>query len=267
MIRDDRSVVPRDAATLLLLRQGTDGPEVLMVKRHPGNAFVPDCYVFPGGAVDTGDEEAAAAGRCLGLDGRTAHTLLPDLPSPEAALALWIAAVRETFEETGLLLACDGEGHMADLSGNASKSLWAGHRRSLRDKRTSFFNLLERENLYPACGVLRYLSRWITPLGLPIRYDVRFFVAPAPPGQEASHDQRELTEHVWIQPRHALDRCTQGTFDMVLPTIRTLEDIAGFATVEETLARVGNRQVTPVLTKIRLRRGAYVEVMPDEGDP
>ena len=264
---DGRSVVLRDAATLLLLRQGACGPEVLMVKRHPGNAFVPDCYVFPGGAVDSSVARAAAAGQCRGLDGRTAHSLLPDLPSPEAALASWIAAVRETFEETGLLLACDKENRMVEMAGDAAKSLWAGHRRSLRNQTDSFQNLLAKENLYPACGVLRYLSRWITPLGLPIRYDVRFFVAPAPMEQEASHDRRELTEHVWIQPRHALNRCSQGTFDMVLPTIRTLQEIACFATVEEVLARAEHRRVTPVLTKIRIRGGAYVEVMPDEENP
>jgi hypothetical protein len=195
---------------------------------------------------------------------KNAHTP-PPTSSPEASPGLGLALSGNTSKKKGFSLACDGKSH-ADLSGTHLQIPWAAHRRSHRDKNI-LFHLLERKTSIPACAFYAICPDGSQPLGLPIRYDVRFFVAPAPPGQEASHDQRELTEHVWIQPRHALDRCRQGTFDMVLPTIRTLEDIAGFATVEETLARVGNRQVTPVLTKIRIRRGAYVEVMPDEGDP
>jgi hypothetical protein len=130
----------------------------------------------------------------------------------------------------------------------------------------SFKSFMEEEGLLFAADRLHYFSHWITPVGLPIRYNVRFFVMEAPPGQEASHDDRELTGHVWISPEKALALFGRGQFNMVLPTMMTLRELGRFKTIEEALKCAEEKNVTPILTKMKKIRGDYVEVMPDESE-
>ncbi len=258
---------PKEAATLILLRQRKGDIEILMVKRHPANLFVPDCYVFPGGGVESDDLAHDMEGLCLGLDRQSAYGILGDMAGPAIALATWIACIRETYEETGILMACNPSGTMISSDSDQIKQKRHHDRLSLLAGEISFSSFIRKEDLRLATDRLFYFSHWITPVGSPIRYDVRFFIAEAPSGQEALHDGRELTEHVWISPRRALALYQQNEFDMVLPTVMTLRDLCRFATIQDALAYAKGRCIPAILTKLKRTNQGYIEVMPDGINP
>jgi len=254
--------VPKEAATVLPLRQADGGFEVLMVRRHPRSVFVPECYVFPGGILDDDDRDPAWEERCRGLTGDGARRILADAPA-ETALASFVAGIRETFEETGILLACDTAGELLSGGRLPSGLSLPEARRLLLENRLSFFSLLAGEDLFLATDRLHYVAHWITPEGLPYRYDVRFFLAEVPRGGEVDVDVNELTGHVWITPSEALARYGEGEFPMVLPTIMTLREMAALGTIEEAVRYARAKKIPPILTKLARREGREVEIMPD----
>jgi glyoxylase-like metal-dependent hydrolase (beta-lactamase superfamily II)/8-oxo-dGTP pyrophosphatase MutT (NUDIX family) len=204
---------PRPAATLILLRSGSAGLETLMLQRTHGMAFLGGAYVFPGGALDAAD---AAVRRVVGLTEAQANRRL-DLAS--GALDYYVAAVRECFEESGVLLAVHANGD----------PVTAERARALLPFRDRFFDLLEAEDLYIPAQRLAYYGHWITQPGRPRRFDTRFFVALAPEGQEGVHDATEHVHQVWISPREALERGKRGEIELVYATRQTLEDLARFS--------------------------------------
>jgi len=248
---------PKEAATVILLRNAADerrGPfEVLMVHRHPDSIFVPECYVFPGGCIDEGDCEPGFASYCRGRNEDAAFQLLGDMPTPALAFGAWIAAVRETFEETGILLT---------HSPLAVEKLPLLRQRLLGREKT-FLELVREENLLLAVDRLEYFAHWITPELLPYRYDVRFFVTEAPGNQTACPDGIELTGHAWVTPRHALEQYAVNKFPMVLPTIMTLRELAGYPSIAAVIAAATAKNVPPILTKVIERDDRLVEIMPD----
>jgi 8-oxo-dGTP pyrophosphatase MutT (NUDIX family) len=264
-------VTPRDAATVVLLRDSPvqeEGIEVLMVRRHAKSRFVPDAYVYPGGRIEEADYAPGVEDHCLGLDSGEAHRFISDIDPPEKALGAWVAGIRETFEEVGVLLAIDSPGELLRI-GPEREARMESHRRNLHADRASLGEILQAEGLKLAAGELRYFAHWITPVTSPIRYDVRFFVGRAPVGQNPSHDGVELTEHRWISPRTALAEYDQGRFPVILPTWSTLNDLSRFRTVDEVLDCARETTVPAILTRVVLRGGRPVEVMPDdirEGD-
>jgi glyoxylase-like metal-dependent hydrolase (beta-lactamase superfamily II)/8-oxo-dGTP pyrophosphatase MutT (NUDIX family) len=204
----------RPAATLILLRAGPSGLETLMLQRSPSAAFLGGAYVFPGGSLDASD---AAPARVIGLTEAQANQRLG---LAGGALAYYVAAVRECFEEAGVLLACDAKGHPV-LPSRAE---------TLIGERTSpFLPLLERENLFIPAGALAYYGHWITQPGRSRRFDTRFFVTLAPQGQDGAHDATETVHHVWISPREALERAGRGEIELVHATRQTLADLARFS--------------------------------------
>ncbi|MDD5171067.1 MAG: NUDIX hydrolase [Syntrophales bacterium] len=256
----------REAATVILLRQKPDDIEALMVKRHPANLFVPDCYVFPGGAVENNDLTCDLEDLCVGLNRQTAFDTLRDTSSPEMALAAWIAGIRETFEETGILLVTGSSGSVIRHDSGSLQQKLHRYRSIMQEGIISFRSVLESEGLRLATDRIFYFSHWITPIGSQIRYDVRFFITEAPSGQVALHDSRELTEHIWISPREALFLYEGGRFEMVLPTVMTLRDLCRFKTVDDALAHAKGKHISAVLTKLKKIDDAYMEVMPDDMD-
>jgi len=264
-------VTPRDAATVMLLRDsppGGEGIEVLMVRRHAKSRFVPDAYVYPGGRIEETDYSPEVEEHCLGLDCGEAHRRISDIDPPAKALGAWVAGIRETFEEVGLLLAMGGPGEVLRI-GPAQEARMESHRRNLHADRVSLGEILREEGLKLAAGELHYFAHWITPVTSPIRYDVRFFVARAPAGQTARHDGVELTEHRWVRPETALAEYDQGRFPVILPTWTTLRDLSEFRTVGEALECARGKTVPAILSRVVLRGGQPVEVMPDdirEGD-
>ncbi len=211
----------------------TPSLEVLMVRRNLRSDFVGGAYVFPGGAVDPHDGGAEAEAACTGRSDAQASALL-GLGS--GGLAYWVAVVRETFEEAGLLLAERPDGP-ALLSGDpAEEARFTAARAEVNAGTLRFLDLCRDERLTMQVGDIHYFAHWITPRGAPRRYDTRFFVAAAPPGQKAAHSAGETIAEVWITPEEALARHRSGDIEIIFPTIRNLQVISRFSASAELLA-------------------------------
>lgn len=245
-------VAPRAAATVLLLRDGVAGPDVYMLRRRASMAFAGGAYAYPGGAVDPRDEgEVAWAGpsrevwaRRLGLGGDTT-----------AAQAVVCAAVRETFEESGVLLA----GPTADtVVADTTGADWEADRAALVARELPFADFLLRRGLVLRSDLLGGWARWITPEFEPRRYDTWFFVAALPEGQRTRNASTEADRTVWIRPGEAAGGYDRGELLMMPPTIATLRDLSGYATVAQALAAADGRDLTPVLAQARLVGGELV---------
>ena len=207
--------------------------EVLMVRRNLQSDFVGGVYIFPGGALDAADAGADALARCAGRTEADARAIL-GLGS--GALAYWVAVLRESFEEAGVLLAYGPDGELLSFADPEIRARLEEHRRALNAGEREFIDVCGQEGLVLATDRVHYFAHWITPEGAPRRYDTRFFVALAPPGQEPTHDDRELIDTVWLSPDEALRRHRQGGFELILPTIANLRAIARFPDTAELLA-------------------------------
>jgi glyoxylase-like metal-dependent hydrolase (beta-lactamase superfamily II)/8-oxo-dGTP pyrophosphatase MutT (NUDIX family) len=212
-------LTPRPAATLILLRDAAGGPQVLMLQRTQSAAFLGGAYVFPGGSLDAGDEKLVGRVRGSNVEMRVL----------EPPVAYWIAAIRECFEEAGVLLACDAQGQL--ISAQRAANL-------LDYRKRPFIELLERQDLYLPAGELAYYGHWVTAPGRARRFDTRFFVAIAPEGQQGSHDAGETVHHMWISPREALERGQRGEIELVHATQDSLKDLGRFGSALEALQYV-----------------------------
>ncbi len=244
---------PRDAATVMLLRSGSDGLEVYMLRRKASMAFAPGAFVFPGGSVDArdADEQVAWSGPDAAEWGR-----IFDAP-PAHARALVCAAVRETFEESGVMLAGESaESVVADTTSDA----YEADRQALLDRSVSLAELLGRRNLVLRADLLRPWSRWITPVVEPRRFDTRFFAAALPAGQRTRDVGGEASEVAWVTPVKALQDWERGEVRLLPPTAVTLSELAACGDVETALA--GPRAVAPIIPEIQLRQGAVWLTVP-----
>lgn len=239
-----KEVVPLPAATVTLVRDAARGLEVLMMQRNFQSGFMPGMYLFPGGALDAADASVEMCGLCTGLDDAAASAILG---MASGGLAYWVAAIRESFEEAGVLLTYDRSGGLVTLAQAEAAARFSAHRDALNAGSCEFCALLQQEGLRPAVDRLVYFSHWITPVTAPRRYDTRFFVAAAPESQEPLHDNRETISHLWVNPGLALDRHRSGDFNMRTPTIRTLEQFADYATVDSLLQAMRDRREVPVM--------------------
>lgn len=213
------TLTPRPAATVVLLREGDSALEALLVQRHPELVFGGGAHVFPGGRVDASDfiplpgctlDDATASLR-VGVD--------------TGGLAYLQAAMRECFEEAGILLAEHADGSAV------APGLQASMREALRRGDTPLGAALAEHGLVPGVRHLRYLSHWVTPPGRPRRFDTRFFVAQAPEAQEAEACGEETVTAVWITPDHALWNHEHGHMTLMGPTRATLSRLANHATI------------------------------------
>jgi 8-oxo-dGTP pyrophosphatase MutT (NUDIX family) len=244
---------PRDAATVMLLRSSDDGLEVYMLRRQASMAFAPGAYVFPGGSVDSRDtdEQVAWTGPDAAEWGR-----IFDAP-PSLARALVCAAVRETFEESGVLLA----GESADsVVADTTSDDWEGDRHALLDHSVSLAELLARRNLVLRADLLRPWSRWITPIVEPRRFDTRFFAAALPAGQRTRDVGGEASEVAWVAPEKALSAGERGEIRLFPPTAVTLSELAACGDLATVLA--GPRAVAPIIPDVQLREGAVWLTVP-----
>ena len=253
-------ITPLPAATVTLVRDSRDGMEVLLLQRNHQSGFMPGMFLFPGGALDPEDAAAEVVDLCCGLDEQQAAAALGTAAGP---LAYWAAAIRECFEEAGMLLAYDAAGELVKLKDRAVRERYAAYRAGLNAGERAFVELLRTEALRLAADRLTYFSHWITPVGAPRRYDTRFFVAEAPAEQDALHDNRETIHHVWMSPGAALDRFRSGEFKMRTPTVKTLEDFAQYALASRLIEGMRARREIPAILPRINERGE--RVMP--GDP
>ena len=211
------------AATVTIVRDARDGIEVLMMRRNLKSGFVPGMYVFPGGGLDDADLLFKNNGLCNCLDDASASGMLGVAAD---GLAYWAAAIREAFEESGLLLARNGAGSLVTLTDAEIAARFDAQRRQLNAGELDFAALIAAESLQLAADQLVYFAHWITPVTAPRRYDTRFFMAEAPPEQEPFHDDHETIAATWISPAGALTLHQRGEFEMRTPTVRTLETFA-----------------------------------------
>jgi 8-oxo-dGTP pyrophosphatase MutT (NUDIX family) len=253
------SVAAKDAATVILVRHGepVGTPwQCFMVRRHVRSEFAADVYVFPGGKVDAED---------------TADALTPYVEGHQSPLeeqgALWrglrVAAIRELFEEAGVLLAGRRDGPLLSLRG-AEGERFARYRAQLQAGAMDMLDLAREEDLTYRADLLHPFSRWITPEGFPRRYDTRFYVAYLPDGQEPVHDAIETTHGAWIAPAEALQRYRDGKFPLVYATEKHLERMAGYRSVEEMIAATGAADLFPVMPKLIERDGEEAFLLPGE---
>lgn len=230
-------VPARPAATAVLLRDSSAGPEVLLMKRLRTAGFVPGAYVFPGGRVDLADAEP---GLLEWADGLGAEAR----PEP----MFWLAALRETFEEAGVLLARDEEGRVVgDAAADPRLGRW---REALLAGEATLLEVVEALGVRLALDDVVPCAHWITPLAEPRRYDTHFFLAHLPEGSEARLDPREMADAVWLSPAAALERFHDGRLPLVFPTVATLESLIGFDSVAAALAAFRARPVVPILPRL-----------------
>ncbi len=221
---------PRPAATLVLLREAPAGSEVFMLQRTRGAVFLGGAYVFPGGALDKADADARIARRLIGLTDVQASARLG---IESGGLAYWVAAVRECFEEAGILLALDENERPVEQSRVAALE----HLRApMNAGELSFAEFLERERLLVPARDIAYFGHWITAPGRPRRFDTRFFLALAPQGQAGSHDNSETIHNAWVQPAEALERERRGEMELVFATKHTLAELMRFPRPLEALS-------------------------------
>lgn len=245
---------PLPAATAILLRDRDHGAEVLLLQRHHASGFVPGAYVFPGGRVDEEDTSPAVEGLIVRAKRAGEGTLEPPAP-------YWAAMVREVFEETGVLLARDELGHAAADAGR--EPLLASWRERLLGERAGLVELLAEQRLEPALDDVVYCAHWITPIAEPRRYDTRFFLARLPTARVVGADAREMTDAIWLTPARALERFREGSLPMVFPTVKMLEALQRFRTVDAALEAFRGMPVAVVLPRL-VRTPAGVGIVVDE---
>lgn len=228
-------ITPLPAATAVLLRNGSAGLEVLLLRRNRSTRFVPGAYVFPGGTVDAGDAASelsdywkdlspAAAAKRLGLSQNA------DPP----ALAYYSAAVRETFEETGLLVASHTS-HSALPTNPAREALLAGN--------TGLAEVVSTLATRFNGAAIEYIGHWVTPTNSKRRYDTRFFVVKVAAGAKVTWDEREMSEALWLTPADALARQRDGNLPLIYPTLYTLQQLAPFTSAERAFSFYQGRPV------------------------
>lgn len=239
----------RAASTIMLLRDGRAGIEVLMVRRHLKSDFVGGAYVFPGGAVDADDSSLETC--CAGLDDRSASRALG---IDEGGLAYWVAGIRECFEETSIMLACDPSRTLPGFNGPGRNAWLAEQRRRLQEKKVRFADSVQEWGLKLATDRVHYWGHWVTPEEQLRRYDTRFFLASVPDGQDGIHDGNELTESAWVTPQAAIDRSRTGEWVVVLPTLYNLKMLSRFSSVTGAERAARTRRPEPAILP-RLVRG------------
>ncbi|MEX0806366.1 MAG: hypothetical protein WD688_24065 [Candidatus Binatia bacterium] len=227
---------PKQASTVILLRPAQSrGIEVFLTRRPEQMAFLGGMYCFPGGTVRKEDCAAATLRRCHGLAPAEARKIVGSHFNPQEALGLWIAAIRELFEEAGILLAVENNGEPAVMNRELNRRLAEKHA-SLLATTLSFDGLLETENLRCDASRLAYFSHWQTPSQFKIRFDTRFYLAALPADQTPLSVSHEVVHSLWLSPDRALQMFGQGHLPMIFPTFASLRTLADFDSLDSLFA-------------------------------
>ncbi len=204
-------------------------------------------YVYPGGTVDKSDDSKEVLSRCATGTPQHAGNMdssFSDLPGYRSA------AIRELFEEAGVLLAYRSDGAPFRITNDAEQQKFLDHRKKLNSGELTLFEFATEEDLLLAFDQLLYYTHWITPEANPVRFDTRFFVARHPSGQEATPDQKETIDGIWIAPGKALEANIEGTVPLSPPTLKTLEDVARFATIDSFLESLSDAETKPTVLPV-----------------
>lgn len=238
----------RMAATVIIARDAAAQYEILMLKRTNQAVFAGGMYVFPGGKVDSGDghEKVASLSRGPSEDqvGQTAAV-------GDQWQHFWLAGIRETFEESGLLLAYDKKGDLIQFD-DSNEARFGAHRQRVFDGEMTMVELCELENLELAFDRIHFYNRLITPPGRPRRFDTHFFITTAPSEQQGLHDGLETVDSIWISPADALRLNLEGEFGMMGATQRQLNELKDYTTVSDLLEMATTRSVFPTHAYARI---------------
>lgn len=249
---------PRLAATVVLTRDAPAGLELLLLRRAEKGDHNSGAWVFPGGLVDSADRHCHAV--CSGIDDAEASR---QLGVESGGLDMFVAAVRECFEEAGVLFALGPDGHVVGLQGARGAELSA-RRGALATGDCSLADLCQTHALRLGVDHLHYIAHWLTPVGRPKRFDTRFFVAVLPEGQASAHDAVETVEQVWLTPAQAL--APENARRLMTPTRAVIEQLAVFADTRALLSWArAPRQVQRVLPRLATRGDGPCPILP--GDP
>ena len=259
---EELPVEPRPAATIVLLRDSDTGMQVLLLRRNRSAGFVPGAYVFPGGRVDASDATEDTLAFVDGLTPEQAAHRLELVDGDPPAIAYYLAALREAFEETGILVGRDGHGREPATA--AEDERVDATRNDLMEDRISFAQVLERLECRIDGASVEYLAHWITPKPEPRRYDTRFFAAKVREAATPIVDPREMTDAVWITPDAALVRADEGTLPMIFPTLKTLEQLRDYETTNAALASLAGRSVRTVLPTLVIAEGGVTLVLDED---
>jgi len=220
-----------------------------MLRRTRRSGFVPGAWVFAGGRVDESDADVDALARLNGVNpDDAARRLGMSAGSAEVAGAYYLAALRETFEETGLIIGHGPDGRT--IPGAGDDPGVAGVRDDLLSGQVSFPTALDRLQAQLDGGAVEYIGHWITPVQEPRRYDTRFFAAQVDARRKHLLHPSEMTDSLWLSPGSILDRHAAGEIPMVFPTIRTLEDLSDFETASSVLAHFQAREIPAILPRL-----------------
>lgn len=257
MTSPEEQVAIRDAATVVILRDGPGGPETFMLRRNRRTVFGPGAHVFPGGAVDRADAAADMLACCDGLDDAGASA---QLGIPAGGAAFWIAAIRECFEEAGVLLATDDQGRPLppDIDLSAERAALNAGQTTLRD-------ICHQRGLRLPLDRIVYYNHWITPPGEPRRFSTRFFACPAPAGQAAVHDGQETVAGRWLQAAEALALHERGELPMMPPTVLQLRFLAEYPDVAGVMSVLRDIQDVPAVSPTLERDGDGFRVLLSTG--
>jgi len=250
---------PRPAATVVLLRDAEGGPEALLLRRHRRSGFAADAWVFPGGVVDESDRAREATGR---LDGPSPAEWARRLQvgDPAEAAGYVMAAIREAFEETGILLAHPDHVGAAHL--HAAESL-AVARRALLNEVVTLRDVAVGNGLRLAGDELIYVGHWITPEPEPRRYDTRFFAARAPADAVCDAHDAEMTDSVWLPPAEAVERFRDGQLKLLPPTVHTLQRLDGYPSWDALRAALEEAPVPGITPRMERRPEGVAIVVPE----
>ena len=244
----------RPSATILLVRDGATGLEVFMVQRHHQIDFATGAMVFPGGKLDPGDADPALAARCIDA---------PDA-TPELR-ALHVGAIRETFEEAGVLLARRA-GREEIVGGDELRGIEERHRSAFNAGERTMSELVEAEDLTLACDLLVPFAHWITPVFMPKRFDTWFFLAAAPEDQLAIHDGGESVDSVWTTPAAAVAERDSGRRTIIFPTLMNVKKLGESASVADAFAAARSKPLVTVFPQVVDRDGEpHIQLPEDAG--
>ncbi|MBO6555217.1 MAG: NUDIX hydrolase [Pseudomonadales bacterium] len=247
----------RPAATVMLIDDRPD-LQVFMMERHANTVFAGGMWVFPGGAVDHQDDASYYAKIATHRTDAEASALM-GLES--GGLAYYMAAIRETFEEAGILLALHRHDERPLRLNSSNQQRFESLRDQLNAGDTSLKSILQQESLLADVGQMHYVARWITPLGSPRRFDARFFIACIPSEQIPIHDDGELVNSTWMSPQDILERAEQEEMVLMSPTLRMVKNLAAFQSAPQVIESV---EKNPLDEQARVHRDTGIIVMPGE---
>ena len=250
------------AATVILLR---DPYQVFMVRRELSQNFLAGVCVFPGGKMDEQDRDEDLALLARGIDGTQARALLnePDLDEC-TALGLFCAAIRELFEEAGILLAYTSNGSPIDFTDQGTRERFNDYRRAIHEKELSLKDLARQENLTLAVDSIMPYSRWIAPGAVKKRFDTRFFLCRLPLGQKTDYDPVELMSYEWRTPGEILKQAISGEIKLIPPTLKTIHELSAFDHIDHLYRYAQSRPIYPILPEVYAEEDSIVMKLPHD---